>query len=179
MGLRKNHTRYVEVYIMNKKVTTLTGILVVLLMLFLNACVSKNNWKTVEIEGYGNIKVPQEWNASVVDGYMYLSAENGNDRKSVLIQHYFDKDVNAYFSDVEEFIWLQDENFSNSAGIIKKQVHYTDGTTAELFTLYFTEPNDLDLTEFICVDKSVPEDTLRKIAKSFVMCEKADDSSAS
>ena len=157
---------------MNKKVTSLIGIFVVFLILFLNACGSTDDWKMVEIEGYGSIKVPKEWTASVKDGYMYLSVGDEGNSKNVLVQYRSDINTNEHFDDVEDFVWLQDENFSNSAGITKNQVHYADGTTAELFVLYFTGPNDYKSTEFICVDKSVSEKTLRKITKSFDMCDK-------
>lgn len=146
------------------------GAILVLLMLLLAACNSNDSWKLVEIEGYGSIKVPKEWIVSVSDGHMYFSMENSGNNKNILVQYRSsDKNENEYFSDVKEIVSLQGEVFSNSAGITQEKIYYQDGTSAELFVLWFTGPYDYESTEFICVDSTVSEKTLRKIARSFVM----------
>ena len=96
--------------------------------------------------------------------------ENG-DSKNILVQYSNDARVNPYFDQIEESVWLEDENYSNSTGIIKTEVHYKDGSKAEMFKLYFTfaGPNGFKSAEFFCLDTSVSENTLKKIAKSYIM----------
>lgn len=154
---------------MNKKHAYLIAIFIVLLCL--NACGSTGNGKMIEIEGYGRLEVPESWNYSSVDGFIYLSSEESGDRKNVLVQYRSDEDINEYFSEIEELVWLQDENFSNGACVTKIEIHYRDGSTAETFSLCFTGPNNYESTEFLCLDNTVSEDTLKRAAKSYVMCE--------
>lgn len=154
---------------MNKKTICLIGILIVLL--FLNACGTTDNWKLIEIEKYGSIKVPKNWKFSIDDEFVYFSLEESGDSKNILVQYRSDKNINKYFAEVEELVWLQDENFSNGACITKNEVHYQDGSSVEMFSLYFTGPKINESMEFFCLDNSISEDTLRKISKSYIMCE--------
>lgn len=156
---------------MNKKNICMISIFIVLLLLFSNSCGPTDNWKMIEIEGYGSIKVPEIWKFSIVDEFIYLSSEESGDSKDVLVQYRSDKNINKHFAEIEELVWLQDENFSNGTCITKSEVHYQDGASVEMFTLYFTGPNVYESTEFFCLDNSISEDTLKKIAKSYIMCE--------
>lgn len=150
---------------MNKKTIGLICIFIVLL--FLNSCGSTDNWKMIEIEGYGSIKVPEVWEFSIVDEFIYLSTEESGGSKNILVQYRANHNTNKHLAEIEESIWLQDENFSNGACVTKSEVHYQDGSSAEMFILYFTGPNIDESTEFFCLDNSISEDTLKKIAKSY------------
>ena len=144
---------------------------VVLVLLFLNACSATDNGKTIEIKEYGSIKVPENWNFSIVDEFIYLSVDESGNSKNILVQYRTDENINNDFATIEELTWLQDENFSNGACITKNKVTYQDGTSAEMFVLCFTGPNNYASTEIICLDTSISEDVLRKIAKSYTMYE--------
>ena len=154
---------------MNKKFMCLICVLIAALSIFLISCNSTEGWKTIKIENYGSIKVPENWEFSVVDGYMYISSNESGESKNVLVQFRDDVNNNKEFDDIEDFEWIVDENFSNSTGITKYKVLYKDGSSAEKFALYFTSSDDYKSTEFICLDDSVSEDILKKIAKSYVM----------
>ena len=156
-------------------------IMIIVLLIFLTSCDATENWKTIEINGYGNIKVPGNWEYSVVDGFEHFSLTDSKDNTPILIQYSreddkgdteeYDVEYNEYFADIEDMIWVYDEFYSNGTGIIKYKVCYHEGNSRELFVLelYRDIPtSDVPkLTEFICVDDSVPEETLKKIAKSF------------
>ena len=74
------------------------------------------------------------------------------------------------FEEIKEFVDLQDENYSNSAGIGRYKVNYQDGLSEELFSVYFTSSRDVsEHTEFLCLDTSISEEILKKIAKSYEM----------
>ncbi len=154
---------------MNKKFICLISVFMVFVLLFLNSCSSTKNWKTVEIEGYGTLKVPENWKLSIVDDFIHFSSDESGESKDVLVQYSKPGSTNEQFDDIKDFVWLVDENYSNSAGIIKYEVLYQNGTSAEMFILYFTEINNLEFSEFICVDTSVSEDILKKITKSYHM----------
>lgn len=157
-----------------KKTKSTICIMLVLLILFLTACRATAGWQTATIYSYGTIKLPDDWQVTktIDDGFMTITVGEDEDGKCVFVQYDSAGEVNPYFDDVEERDTLYGEIFSNSAFIAKEKFVYKDGTAEELFTLEFTEPKDLDLIKFVCVDKSVPEDTLREIAKSYVMAEK-------
>ena len=137
--------------IVNKTTKKLRIALVVLFLLILSSCGSIDNCKTIEIDGYGIIKVPEKWEYSMVDGFIYLSFEENGLSKHVLVQYRSDKNINDQFSDIEEFVMLKDENFSNSTGITKNEVHYLDGSSLEMFSLSFTGSDDYKSTEFLCL----------------------------
>ena len=139
-----------------------------LVMLFFFCMVScgTDTWISARIPGYGSVKVPQNWKTTIVDGFMYFYIEENGERQNVLVQYNNDKDDNEYFSDIKGFTWLVDEHYSNSAGITKYQVSYSDGSTDELFALDFGGDEFLD-TRFLCLDNTIPETTLKIIAKSY------------
>ena len=149
-------------------------ICVILASLLLSACSATAGWQTATVYSYGAIKLPADWQVTktINDGFMSISVGEGENSQYILIQYDSNGEVNPYFDDVEKRDTLYAETFSNSAFIAKEKFVYNDGTVDELFTLEFTEPKNLDLIKFVCVDKSVSEATLRKIAKSYVMAEK-------
>lgn len=130
------------------------------------SCGNENNLKKVDIDGYGSIKVPKEWQVSVIDGFMYFSLNE----KDVFVPYQNDVFYNTYSLEIKQMTWLEGEVFSNSAHITKYRVRYKDDSTKELFVLSFTSPDVIGRhIEFICIDDSIPEDTLVKIAKSYEM----------
>ena len=149
-----------------KKVMYFIGVIVASL-LFLNACGQTDNWRSVNIEGYGSIQAPEDWEVCTVDEFMYLYSKEDNDRANILVQYRSGEKVNEYFADIENMIWLQDENLSNGASVIKYHIDYQSGYSKEMFVLYFTGPDDYKSTEFLCMDDTISEDTLREIAKSY------------
>ena len=150
-----------------KKGMCFVSIIAIVLLFSLNACGQMNSWKSAEIEGYGKIDVPEGWSVSVVDGFVYFSTEKNKNVVNTLVQYRSDEKTNAYFSDIENLKWLQDENFSNSACITKYKLEYQDGTSVEMFALCFTAASNYKSTEFLCLDASVSEEALREIAKSY------------
>ncbi|MBQ9957583.1 MAG: hypothetical protein IJO89_00890 [Clostridia bacterium] len=147
----------------------LVSVILISCLLLLCSCNSTEGWKTIKIENYGSIKVPENWEFSVVDCYMYISSNESGESKNVLVQFRDDVNNNKEFDDIEDFQDIVGEFFSNSTGITKYKVLYKDGSSAEKFVLYFTSSDDYKSTEFICLDDSVSEDVLKKIAKSYVM----------
>lgn len=55
--------------------------------------------------------------------------------------------------------------------MVESEVHSKDGWTEERFTLSFTGPNIDESTEFVCVDHAIPEDTVKQIARSYIVSE--------
>ena len=149
------------------------SLIMVIILLFTSSCGIPENWNTVEIDGYGTIKVPEDWKVSIIDDYMYFSTEVNGEEKYVLIQ--YDKSEleisNKYFSEIKDMISVQGEVFSNSASIIKKKIVYNNGDNSINFLLDFPIPNPYNYryTTFICVDDSISEETLRKIGNSYDM----------
>lgn len=158
-----------------KKVMYLIGVLVILIvfvclvLLILDPYIIPNDWQNIEIEKYGSFKVPGSWEVSIIGGYMYISSEENGESKNILVQYRDNGNINPDFAQIEELIWMWDENFSNSTGITKYQVRYKDGSSAEMLTLYFTESDVSGSTEFLCLDDSISESTLKKIANSYIM----------
>lgn len=146
----------------------LASILCVLLLI--NSCAQNDDWKTIDIDEYGKVDIPKDWTYSIVDEFLVIYSDS-NQNNIALVQYRSGETVNGDFDNVAELIFIQDENFSNSSAITKYEVHYKDGSVAERYMLYFTGPNNYQSTEFICLDDSISEDTLKKIAKSFVMYE--------
>lgn len=154
---------------MKKKFIYSISIFLISLLLLVSSCSSPSNWQTVAIDGYGTIKVPEDWKVSIIDDYIFFSTEINGEEKYALIQ--YDKSEletsNKYFSGIKEFVFLYDENFSNSTGVTRNKVIYNDGSSKEMYEMYLTSSNTWNSTVFICVDDSVSEDTLRTIAKSY------------
>ena len=151
------------------KKTAFLLIFAMLALTFLSACSKTKNWSSVDIDGYGAIKVPEGWTTCVEDEYMYVFSEKDGERSNILVQYESAGDINRRLADIKNMTLLQSEFFSNSAFIEKYKIDYQDGRSEELFVLSFTGPNDYRSTDFLCVDTSVAEDTLRLIAKSYIM----------
>ena len=134
------------------------------------------NWKKIDLKEYGHIFVPEDWNFSVDDGFMYIYSEENGERKNILIQYYaildstsnitnkyFSEEKNKYFSEVEDYTVLENIYMSSASAYIRKVVlHYKYGLSPEMFQLEFVGRDGS--IYFICVDDSVPEDLLKKIA---------------
>lgn len=160
---------------MKKKFIYSISIFLISLLLLVSSCSSPSNWQTVAIDGYGTIKVPEDWKVSIIDDYMYFSIKKDGDEKYVLIQ--YDKSEletsNKYFAEIKEIISIEGEIFSNSAGINKDNIVYNNGDNSLKFLLYFTRPDPYNYgdTTFICLDDSISEETLRLISNSYKMYE--------
>ena len=74
--------------------------------------------------------------------------------------------MNEYFCNIEDREWVIDENYSNGASVIKYKVFFEDDSSTEIYCLRFGASTSL---EFYCLDPSVSEDTLKKIANSYTM----------
>ena len=161
-----------EVYLMNNLMNKkkICLIALVLAVFFLNACGIPDDWKTIEIEGFGNIQVPESWEVSIKDGFTYIFSEEGGEKTNILVQYWYIRDTgnktNEIFLGIEEVVHRYGEVFSNSAYIGKSEVYYQDGSSEEMFDLEFTGPN-YDTTIFYCMDDTISEDTLRMVAKSY------------
>ncbi len=123
--------------------------------------------KTVTVDGYGSISVPEEWTATDVDGFLHISREKNGESVDVLVRYDNEDGVNPQFADIADFERLQDTNYSNSASCGKEKVSYSDGSTDELIVLRLTGYENDESTMFICVDKSASEKQLQEIAKSY------------
>ena len=137
--------------------------------LLLAFCGTSGEWKTVKIEGFGEIRIPGDWVEANDGGFLCISDGETKDGVPILIQHTTNESINSRFSTIEHREWIWDENFSNSASLTKYKAHYADGTTKELFALEFSGPDNYETTEFLCVSDSVSEEMLRKITKTFIM----------
>ena len=158
-----------------RKVIYLLGLLAILIiavclvLLILEPYIVPNDWKNVEIGGYGSFKVPESWDVSIADEFIYISSEKNGESKNILVQYRDNGKINPAFVQIEELIWMWDENFSNSTGITKYQVRYKDGSSTEMLALYFTGPDISGSTVFLCLDDSISESTLKRIANSYIM----------
>ena len=151
---------------MGKK-TIISVFILLLLLLFLSACGTPSDWEEIEIENYGYIKVPANWELCVVDGFTYIYRMENGEKKNVLVQYADDSGVNPYFSEIEDMVWIRDENFSNSAAFSRKKICYRDGSMSEMYVSTFYNADISASKVFICIDDSVSEDTLRTITKFF------------
>ena len=124
------------------------------------------DWQTVEIDDYGTIRLPKEWKISTVDGFMYITSDEREESGYILIQSYDNMEMNTYFAGIEDKEFMRDINFSNSAAVTKYKIYYKNGTVGEMFCLDF-----YDAPDFYCVDNSISEKTLKKIAQSFEPCD--------
>lgn len=43
--------------------------------------------KTVTVDGYGSISVPEEWTATDVDGFLHISREENGESVDVLVRY--------------------------------------------------------------------------------------------
>ena len=171
MGLGKNRSGYGEVYLM-RKIIFLLGMLSLSVLFLLSSCKSADfsvSWKEITIESYGSIRVPKDWKKVVKNGFTSFVVD---DEKEVLIEYRDRLDVNPYFDNIEEMIWVRDKWFSNSAGITSYEIRYQDGSTATgvclIFSVLDTE-GFFDSIEFLCLNDTVSYDVLEKIAKSYSM----------
>lgn len=151
----------------------------ILVLLLLSACSATAGWQSAAIYSCGTVKLPSDWEVTKTtgDGYMSILVGEGDDRKYVFVQYDSDMGVtpdgiNPYFADVAECQVLQDEKITDTVNFSKEKFIYTDGTAQELFALELAKPESAGSVKLVCVDKSISEDTLRTIAKSYVMAEK-------
>ena len=148
------------------KKSIITCSIVVLAVSFISFF-GKVGLKTATIEGYGNIRIPEEWTATVVNGFLHISRVENGESMDVLVQYDGEDGVNPQFANIAGFEWIQDTNYSNSAGCGKEKVRYSDGSTDELIILRLTGYENEESTLLICVDKSISERQIRKITKSY------------
>ena len=152
-----------------KKLKYIFGVLAILLLvvLLLNFFgVVPFTWKTVRTGDFGSFHVPENWDISTIDGYTYISSNKNGESKDILIQYDSGGYTNPYFDDIEELVWLQDEWFSNSAGMINYEIRYKDGSSVKIWALEFWG-SGLEFVTYFCLDDSVSEYTLKKIVNSF------------
>lgn len=153
-----------------KKRKCVFGLLIVLFLVLLifnlNFCGVPYNWKTVKTGEYGSFRVPESWNISVIDEYTYISSNESGDSKNILVQYASGGYTNEYFDDIEELVWLQDEWFSNSAGMINYEIRYKNGSSVKIWALEFWSL-DAQFNTYFCMDDSISEYTLKKIVNSY------------
>ncbi|MBE6958454.1 MAG: hypothetical protein E7447_04815 [Ruminococcaceae bacterium] len=143
----------------------LSTLLLVVLVLNLAGAV-RYSWKTVKTGDFGSFRVPESWDISIIDEYTYISLNKNGESKNILIQYASGGYTNPYFDDIEELVWLQDEWFSNGAGMINYEIHYKNGSTAQIWALEFWGL-DAQFITYFCLDDSLSEYTLKKIVNSF------------
>lgn len=152
------------------RIVSFIGVLFLLVSSLLSSCKSADSsgsWKEVEIESCGSIRVPKDWEMVEKDGFISFVID---DEREVLIEYSNRLDVNPYFDNIEEMIWVRDKWFSNSAGITSYEIRYQDGSTATAVRLSFSVSDTegfSDSIEFLCLKDAVSYDVLEKIAKSY------------
>lgn len=155
---------------------------IALALLLLSSCGVPDSWQTVELEGVGNFRAPETWKISIIDGFMFISSEENGESKNVLVQYTYSEldiyvcecytkfDTNKYFDDIKDFEGMGGVNYSNSTSVIKYRFQYKDGSTAEMFLVSFENFHKSGVVkeaEFLCLDDSISESILEKIANSF------------
>lgn len=153
---------------------------IALALLLLSSCGVPDSWQTVELEGVGNFRVPETWKISIIDGFMFISSEENGESKNVLVQYTYYEwehgkgftkfDTNKYFEDIEVYEFISGTAFSNETTVERCRFQYKDGPTAEMFLVSFENfhRSGIDKTaEFLCLDDSISESILEKIANSF------------
>ena len=155
---------------------------IALALLLLSSCGVPDSWQTVELEGVGNFRAPETWKISIIDGFMFISSEENGESKNVLVQYtYYELDIyvcecftkfdtNKYFEDIEVREFISGTAFSNETTVDRYRFQYKDGSTAEMFLVTFSNFHKSGVVkeaEFLCLDDSISESILEKIANSF------------
>ena len=132
-----------------------------------------DGWQTVQIEGVGNFKVPQEWSVKQDDGVIYItemSSENGTDKIQLLGTTWKIGTKNDNFppykllEDTELVSSGRGVNYSNSAGYQIKEFSIS-GDIRQLYTIHLRGRNEY--ADFIVLNDSLDEKMIRKITQSF------------
>lgn len=155
---------------------------IALALLLLSSCGVPDSWQTIELEGVGNFRAPETWKISIIDGFMFISSEENGESKNVLVQYtYYELDIyececftkfdtNKCFEDIEAREFISGTAFSNETTVGRYRFQYKDGSTAEMFLVSFANfhRSGIEKTaEFLCLDDSISESILEKIANSF------------
>ncbi len=155
---------------------------IALALLLLSSCGVPDSWQTVELEGVGNFRAPETWKISIIDGFMFISSEENGESKNVLVQYtYYELDIyececftkfdtNKCFEDIEAREFISGTAFSNETTVGRYRFQYKDGSTAEMFLVSFSNFDRSGIekeAEFLCLDDSISESILEKIANSF------------
>lgn len=153
---------------------------IALALLLLSSCGVPDSWQTVELEGVGNFRAPETWKISIIDGFMFISSEESGESKNVLVQYTYSEwehgkgftkfDTNKYFDDIEVREFISGTAFSNETLVDRYRFQYKDGSTAEMFLMCFSNFHKSGVVkeaEFLCLDDSISESILEKIANSF------------
>lgn len=155
---------------------------IALALLLLSSCGVPDSWQTIELEGVGNFRAPETWKISIIDGFMFISSEENGESKNVLVQYTYSEldiyvyecytkfDINKYFEDIEVREFISGTAFSNETTVCRYRFQYKDGSTAEMFLVSFSNFDRSGIekeAEFLCLDDSISESILEKIANSF------------
>lgn len=124
------------------------------------------DWPRVELEGYGSICVPEGWEVTTVDGFIYVYSNEDGERRNIFIQSGRDIKENDYFSDIDSWEELTSVLFGNGSQLYKAKINYKDGSSQEMFYLKLQLDTVGEKIYLYCVDDSISEKTLRKIVKS-------------
>lgn len=131
-------------------------------------------WKEVEIANCGTLKIPEEWMKCEYDGKIYFT-DRPLDEPDCNIYFFqitdFEQDTTIFSDNIQWGKFLSSENYSNSSGISTDRL-LIDGLAQDVhgFSLIGWDYSDDSVSQlfFYTLDTSIDEDTIRKIAKSFV-----------
>ncbi len=140
-------------------------ILLILTIFILCGCSSDtDNWKTVNIEKWGTVKIPNDWEYYVEDEIIYIV------KNEVPIMISYDRSgeiqSNSYFSDFKYIDFLDSAVLSNSA-IYGKAKYYYSGKEIEKYYLHLSGDADDASVGFIVWNNNIDKELLIKIAQTF------------
>lgn len=124
------------------------------------------DWPRVELEEYGSICMPEEWEVTTVDGFIYIYSNEAGERRNIFIESGYYISENNYFSDIESSERLISEVFSNGCMLYKNKFNYKDGSSREMFYLELQLDKVVEKIYLYCVDDSITKEMLKKIGKS-------------
>ena len=139
--------------------------IVILIILSLCSCSSDvNDWKTINIEGCGTIKIPNNWDFCIQDEIMYITS----DENPVMISYNRtgENESNYYFPDFKYISMSTSAVLSNSVVYGKAKYFYLD-KEIERYYLDLGETTDGRLIEFLVWDEGLSENLLIEIAETF------------
>ncbi len=141
-------------------------ILIVSILLLYGCASSTKNWKKVDIEDCGTLKIPNEWTFRVENNIMYIV--NGEKPIMISCKRTGESESNLYFNDYKYIEFINSSVLSNGPIYGKAQYLYKS-TPIELYYLNLGYTlNDEELVEFVVWDQEISEEFLIIIAKTFV-----------
>lgn len=125
-----------------------------------------DNWKTICIENCGTMKIPNNWTFFIENDIMYIM--DGKNPVMISCERTGKKESNLYFTDYQYIDFISSAVLSNDP-IYGKAKYLYKGEEIERYYLNLGETiHDEEIVEFVVWEQKMSEETLIKIAKTFI-----------